>query len=486
MEIQTANKTDGNKLGQGCLILFALPFAGVGVFTAVLAARKAAAGQWREAGMLGLFALTFGGVGFGLIIGSFIGVRKLKEHQAREQRSPHEPWRWREDWAAGRIVSSNRNTMIFAWVFSLLWNGVAQAIWFVLPRELEKGNQAALIGLIFPMIGVGLLIWAVRAALRWRKYGVVTFELTTVPVPLGGELSGLITTPAPLVGARAVQLQLSCLRHETRGENSHDTLLWEDNKQLDAHALVAAGGIPVYFRLPREGVPASPKQEASYVKWQLAVKAETEGVDFAATFELPVFGVAAAGLPAEPDPTALWQKDSGQFAPDPMSRIRVQTTPAGETEFIFPLARNPGPATFLTVFTLLFSGATWLLVANRAPIFFPIAFGLFSLLFWLVTFATWFGASRIVCGASGLELNKSWLFLKSRRSFSRGEIKDLKLHIGMSSGTKAYYDLRVVTRAGREKTAASSIADKREAEWLAQQMKVALGLKDETAAAVRA
>jgi hypothetical protein len=42
-------------------------------------------------------------------------------------------------------------------------------IWFFLPAELAKGNRLALIGLIFPFVGVGLLVWAVRATLRWRK-----------------------------------------------------------------------------------------------------------------------------------------------------------------------------------------------------------------------------------------------------------------------------------------------------------------------------
>lgn len=484
MEIQLASKNHGrSKLGVGCLVLFALPFAGVGVFAAILAARKAAEGQWREAGILALFALTFGGVGFGLIVGSFMGARKLTQHQKREAEFPNEPWRWREDWASGRVVSNNRLAMLIAWPFALLWNAISSMIWFMLPRELEKGNKVALIGLIFPLVGLGLLIWAVRATRRWRKFGVVTFDLTTVPVKLGGELSGLITTPAPLVGAREVLLQLSCVRHERHGEDSHDKLLWEDSKQLDADALITASGIPVYFRLPQDGVPASPKQDSSYVKWQLCVKAATGGVDFAAMFELPVFGVTAGVSTAVPDPTAPWQKDAGQFSPDPASRIRIQTMLTGETEFLFPPLRNLGPAIFLALFTLGFSVATWFLIVKSAPLIFPITFGFFSGLLWLLTFGVWFGASRIVCGASGLEANQRWLFLKSRTKFNREEIKDIKLHIGMRSGTKAYYDLRLVTRIGRERTLASSIANKREAEWLAQQMKMALALKDEAATA---
>jgi hypothetical protein len=477
----TANQIDrGGKTGIGCLVLFGLPFAGFGVFAVVMAVRKAAAGQGREAAMLGLFALVFCGVGFGLMIGSFFGAQKLKQAHALEQQFPDEPWRWREDWAGGRIISSNRNTMVGAWVFAILWNGISSMMWFVLPQELAKGNYAALLGLIFPAVGLGLLVWAVRATLRWRKFGIVTLELTRTPVSLGGELSGLISTAASLTDVREVKLQLASLRHERSGDKSSDRLLWEDRKQLDGAAFHATTGIPVFFRLPRDGAPTSPRQVGDYVKWQLHVKAETAGVDFGATFELPVFGlVAAAAHTPSADPTAVWQPRGGEWSPNPASRIRVQTSAEGK-EFIFPAARNPGVALWLTLFTAIWTAAVWFMIVKRAPIIFPIVFGLFDLLFLLVVLSMWFSSSRVVIGAAALHRHKTFLFFQNQKKLIREEIKDIKLHLGMTSGTQAFYDLRVVTVFGREKTIASSIANKREAEWLAQEMKTALGLKNET------
>jgi hypothetical protein len=467
------------KTGLGCLILFALPFAGAGVGAAIVAVNKASAGQWRDAGMLGLFALLFGGVGFGLMIGGIIGARKLKQTQALAEQFPDEPWRWREDWASGRIIASNRSTMLGAWVFAILWNGIANMIWFALPQELEKGNKAAYIGLIFPVIGLGLLIWAVRATLRWRKFGVVTLQLHTTPVALGGALSGLITTPGSLAEVRVVKLQLACVQREQRGKNSSDRLIWEDTQQLDAATLHVTTGIPVSFQLPREGPPTSPKQDGVSVTWQLEVKAETRGVDFGARFELPVFGVAPIDsfAPIRLSQIAEQQRDES-ISPNPNSRIRVETSAEGR-EFVFPATRNPGAALALTLFATLWTGVVWFLIVKRAPLIFPIVFGFFDLIFLLLVFSVWFGASRVVIGPAGLQRYKSGLLVKSRKKFLREEIKDIKLHIGMSTGTKAFYDLRVVTVFGRETAVATSIADKREAEWLAQQMKTALGLKPE-------
>jgi hypothetical protein len=64
-------------LALGCGVLFLLPFAGVGVFTAVQAVRSAAASNWAQAGFFSIFALTFGGVGIGGLIALAAGRRRL-------------------------------------------------------------------------------------------------------------------------------------------------------------------------------------------------------------------------------------------------------------------------------------------------------------------------------------------------------------------------------------------------------------------------
>ena len=85
------------KLGVGCIVLFLLPFASVGAFTAVMAVQRAAAGSWTEALFFSLFAVTFGGVGFGGIMFALAGQRKVKEQATLEARHPESPWLWRPD-----------------------------------------------------------------------------------------------------------------------------------------------------------------------------------------------------------------------------------------------------------------------------------------------------------------------------------------------------------------------------------------------------
>ena len=175
----------------GCLMLFLLPFAAVGVFAGVQVVRAALMHDWAHAGFYAIFALTFGGVGFGGIAAALAGKKKLAAQEALKAGHPDAPWLWRADWAARRADDATRQTVWFAWVFATFWNLIAIPSGFLGVREaLQKGNHAALIALLFPLVGIGLLAWAIRATARYRRYGVSRFELTTLPGVIGHSLVG--------------------------------------------------------------------------------------------------------------------------------------------------------------------------------------------------------------------------------------------------------------------------------------------------------
>jgi hypothetical protein len=66
-------------MGFGCLVLFALPFAAVGLVSGVMVVSKLAVGDWRTAAFLGLFAVLFGGAGMGLIAVAWAGRREAAD-----------------------------------------------------------------------------------------------------------------------------------------------------------------------------------------------------------------------------------------------------------------------------------------------------------------------------------------------------------------------------------------------------------------------
>ena len=468
----------GRKVGRGCLTAFALPFAAGGVFALVKGVGKLAAGDWREALALGLFGLVFGGVGLGLMIGARYGARLMHRQAQLKASHPDSPWLWREDWASGQVKSSNLTTMIGAWVFALLWNGISSFIFVVLPQELAKGNKAVLVALVFPLVGVGLLIWAARATLRWRRYGHSIFRMTAVPGVIGGPLAGVIQVGKSWRSLGEVHLRLVCVRRVRSGKSTTEHVLWEDEKSLRNDVLVAgSGGIPVYFFIPYSCQPTSePDQSQRGTVWRLEAQSQTAGIDYAASFEVPVFKTdqSDSNATSAADPTARFQAADEPFSRSANSRVQVRDSVTGGREFIFPAAGSAWVAFSTLLFLLLWGGAIWLTIHFKAPIIFPVVLSLFGLLICWGTVEFWFKDSRVCIDASGIVVRHRRLGLTQVKRLSAAEVAEIKAERGMQSGQTVYYGIRILTTAGRQLTAVGTIPDKREAEWLAQQMTAAL------------
>ena len=291
--------------------MFALPFAGFGLFALASAPGKFRNGE-HDAGMLVLFGLIFCAIGFGLMIAAVFAGRWLKKRSQLQAQHPGEPWLWREDWASGLIQSTDRATVLGAWIFALFWNGVSSFVFFVVPQELAKGNKGVIIALIFPVIGVALLVWAVRATIRWRKFGQSVFKMISVPGVIGGGLAGGIQIPHKLHASEGVRVRLVCLQRVTTGSGKNrsttENVLWEDEKVItkDPVSDPRHTVVPVFFQIP-PGWPATDSEGNQTIVWRLEAKAKVPGVDYFAQFEVPVFVTEKSRTSAEPLPDLTQQ-----------------------------------------------------------------------------------------------------------------------------------------------------------------------------------
>jgi Protein of unknown function (DUF3592) len=204
---------------------------------------------------------------------------------------------------------------------------------------------------------------------------------------------------------------------------------------------------------------------------------------------------------ADDDATAPLRPPAGDMRHDERSPIKVSNGPDGR-EFYFPAARNPGAAVFTLIIFVIFAGLVFLLATHHAPIPFTAAFGFFSSIIGCATFGLWFKSTRVTVNPSGVTRTHRWLLYARTRRFEAGEIIRINPAAGMTSGSKKYYDLRLVTRSARAPmaappggnpqnlqlsavmaqvrrqigaTLASGINTQAEANWLAWEMTKALG-----------
>jgi FtsH-binding integral membrane protein len=459
-------------------VLLASPFAFLGIAALVMLVHDLHGGLPKQKAIT---TLSFVAVCFGLVALIFgISAKKHALKTVAAKSEDEKPWLKRKDWADGRIASSSRHAILLFWIFVVFWNLVSAVITLVvLSQTLRSGNHAALIALIFPAVGIVVLIFAANTTLAWRKFGQSIFEMAAVPAALGGTLEGEIQVKTRLQPQHGLHLRLSCVRRATAGASNNrqtsEKILWQDEKWLRAdlpQTDLNATGIPVFFKLP-DNMPESTPSLGDGIHWKLEASAKLRGPNFHAAFEVPVFK-----LPGPPeifdDPTAQYQMSLDDVRKQIRSKIQVNDLADGGREFIFPAARNPGFATGASVFCLIWTGIVALLVWKHAPFLFPLVFGVMDLLMAAFVFDLWFRRSRVVVGSESVTIQKAWLAFKKEQRFQAGEIKDITSEIGATAGHAAYHDLKIRTRAGRQITAASNLASKPEADWLVRQMSAAL------------
>jgi hypothetical protein len=203
------------------------------------------------------------------------------------------------------------------------------------------------------------------------------------------------------------------------------------------------------------------------------------GVDFDATFELPVFRTEQSSETV----TTRSLSHAPQMSSDELvqlrenSKIRVGSSPGGGKEIFFPAARNPGTAAGMTLFLAIWSGVDWLLIHLEAPLIFPIVFGFFGVLILYGVLALWFGTSRVVIEAGEVRVKKALMGVGSSQTVPVSEIKGVTTKIGMQQGGQKgtpYYDIVLRRHSGRDFVAGGFIKNKREMEWIVQEINDAL------------
>ena len=245
-------------------LLLSLPFAIVGILALVLLLHDEVGSGFtmkKQMAMTLLSAAAACGGFIALIFG--INAKKMAI-KAGPQKSVDEekPWRKRKDWAAGRITSSSRKAVLILWIFVVFWCVASAAISLaVVPQQLHQGNRAALIALIFPVIGLAMFFFALTTTLAWRRFGQSIFEMAAVPAASGGTLAGEIQVNGKLQPQHGLHLRLSCFRRTSSGSGQSgktvEKILWQDEKWLRTDLPqrdLNATGIPVFFnarKIPR-------------------------------------------------------------------------------------------------------------------------------------------------------------------------------------------------------------------------------------------
>ncbi len=424
-------------------------------------------------GFMLLFSLLFGGAGFGLMGAALYGNRVLREQQALQEQYPVEPWRWRKDWEKGVISANTKGKMVAAIIFATFWNMISAPLLFVVPNEVRDGNHLALIGLLFPLVGAILLGVAVYKVLQWRRYGATVFEMASVPGVVGGLLQGRVRIPTMVQPEEDASITLSCVNRRTTGsgKNSHtsNVILWQTEATLPRNGLMLDGReteIPVSFGIPTDRSSTDDSDSNNQILWQLGVKIATQGVDFLAEFEVPVFrtaGSATAGPGRMPGdgPLVIALDEAGNpipdgNTPDPAKTeeslrsagILAEPCVGGGITLLFPMLRLPGMAIGALLFTVVWGGSLAWMLHGQGPLFPQVVSGLFLLLMVYITLDLCTGKSRIEVSRTGILVRGGFFGLGPVRRLSFAELGGLDLKSTLQVGNRLYFAVDIKKLGG--------------------------------------
>lgn len=444
--------------------------------------------RWGLLGFKMIFVLLFGGVGFGLLFWSTRDHNKVIDTPA----AASQPWLGHKDWASATIRSDARNTFYLAWVMALFWNLISSPVLFAIPEELDRGNYAILLAGMFPAVGLGLLVWAIKVTRRWRTIGATLLTLDPYPGSIGGQVGGFIETNMQYRSSDKFPVTLSCLHSHMSGSGKNrkrqESVKWSAEGFAQAEPYRRGSRLLFCFDVP-EGLHQSEVKGERYHVWRLNLKSDGAPVDINRNFELPVFATAESARQVRVDstshPLAEEQRD------DRIDAVMHMQQTADGVELNFPVGRNAGFNSGFAALGLLFFASGMLVSYLGGPLVLTIIFSLVGGSIALGGLYSLLNRLQVRIGQQGVQTRRSLLGVIIRKaSAPASEVQKLRIHktgsVTSGSSHKVFFAIRAHLGNGKKITVAESLIGQGAAEQVAEALAVYGGFKlDKTVVTVR-
>ena len=414
--------------------------------------------RWGLVGFKSIFLFVFGGVGLGLLIYTWTATKEKDASLAQYQDAP---WLLNDAWQMPEIRSGSKAAMWGAWIFAAFWNAISSVTPFMAYKEVvENQNYLALIALLFPLVGIGLLTWAVRRTLEWRRFGPAPVTLDPFPGSIGGHVGGTIDLNLPYDSTAKFQVTLTNLYSYVSGSGKNrsrkEEAKWQD--ELVAHAEPGSKGTRLTFRFDvpdRLDESDAVQKGDSYYSWRLNLRAELPGTDVDRDYEIPVYATAQQSRYLS-DRAVQRSRHEQDTVSDERVRevVRVQQGSMG-TAMFYPMGRYLGPNLAGILVGAVFAGAGWFLVVQEGQTIFGSIFGGVGALVAFVAFYMMTNSLEVSQDGTSVHAVRRWLGIPvSRKSMLRSGFARFRKKSSMrtQSGGKhvIYYAINMVDHHGNK------------------------------------
>lgn len=283
--------------GGGCFVFFGLPFIAVGACVMLLSFGILPLDPASLDGppqLLTAFGIVFTGAGLAVVWFGIAGVLRARSARKRKEDHPLEPWfqdhPWNTKWAESGSFGPVVQTFVF---FAFFATFLSMFNWWAFMSKDSVLFVKAIVS-IFDLVALLVLLAAFYKLFQYLKYGKSRLHFARFPFRTGGTVDVRLEAHRRLLDAPKINLTLRYIEEvmERHGKNTSQVLylLHEVKQDLSSGQFGGSpeGGIPISLRLPA-GTFSNRLIETPRRYWELEVKAETPGVDYAAWFLIPVY-----------------------------------------------------------------------------------------------------------------------------------------------------------------------------------------------------
>jgi len=137
---------------------------------------------------------------------------------------------------SNKIYSNSAGQYWQTWLIALVWNAM---VGFTIVKGGQNivnafaENPVFYFFVLFPFIGLWIIIDALRQTLAWHKFGKTPIIINPSPGLIGGSCSGYITLPISADNAKQAEISLTCMRRYIKSTNNgkrhlYTKLIWQD------------------------------------------------------------------------------------------------------------------------------------------------------------------------------------------------------------------------------------------------------------------
>ena len=420
-------------------------------------------------------------------------------------------WQQRRGWESCEMRSDSKKELVGAWLFAIFWNALSSPVLFLIVAELKHGNNLAIIGMLFPLIGAGLLYRAVLRTMEYCRFGKASLNMDPYPGSIGGQVGGTIELSGlTLYNATApeseISVQLECVHSYVSGSGDNrrrrEDLKWLEKGEPHIRSISRGVQLSFCFDIPENLPESDTKQRDSYNMWRLTIKGQVPGVDFKRSYNIPVYKTAEASsavLESISAQVTERQKEKveerqksmsrGDFDFDGLSRAMSVTKKSDELRLYFPMFRNKTLTLISAVFSGGFGTAVFFMLSGALGksgthwfmLLFSIPFGLVALFAGIATIYIPFNNFRVIIRRAGLHTRRRLFIIPLVHNHLKvDDIKTLKTKVSGSTGQGAqkvtHYKIMAYHSNGKNYTVAEDIDGREVAEQFRDYLVAYMGL----------